>query len=104
MTHRSRWIKPFKSLFLVLNDVGQILSWQLVPNTSYDTLSEMSTEVREQIVSMKKTLAQIYMDDCCKIWTKLQNIFDEATSVKLNLFDAIQRITKKSIEKTFFVQ
>ena len=44
------------------------------------------------------------MDDCCKIWTKLQNIFDEATSVKLNLFDAIQRITKKSIEKTFFVQ
>ena len=80
--HRSRWMKQFKDLFLVLNDVDQILSWQLVPNTSYDTLGEMFTEVREQIVSTKKTLAEIYMDDCCKIWTKLQNIFYEATLVK----------------------
>lgn len=98
-THSSKWIKQFKSLFLVLNDVGQILSWQLVPNTSYDTFCEMLKEVRERIVSMKKTLAEIYVDDCCKIRTKLQSIFGEATPVKLDLFHAIQRITKKTSKR-----
>ena len=74
------------------------------PDTSDDTLGGMLTEVREQIVSTKKTLAKIYVDDCCKIRTKLTNIFGEATLVKLDLFHAIQIITKKSLEKPFFVQ
>ena len=98
-THGSKWIKQFKSLFLVLNVVGQLLSWQLVPDTSDDTLGGMLTEVREQIVSTKKTLAEIYVDDCCKIRTKLTNIFGEATLVKLDLFHAIQRITKKASKR-----
>ena len=66
------------------------------PDTSDDTLGGMLTEVREQIVSTKKTLAKIYVDDCCKIRTKLTNIFGEATLVKLDLFHAIQIITKKA--------
>lgn len=97
--HGAKWIKQFKSLFLVLNDIGQILSWQLVPDTSYDTIWEMLKEIKERLHTKKKTLREIYVDDCCKVRKKLQDIFGEATLVKLDLFHATQRITKKASKR-----
>ena len=79
----------------MLNDIGQILSWQLVPDTSYDTVWKMMTEIKERLDAQSKTLREIYVDDCCKVRNKLQHIFGETVLIKLDLFHAIQRITKK---------
>ena len=94
-----KWVKQFKSFFIVLNDMGQILSWQLVSDTSYDSLWEMLTEVSTRLQAKNKTLREIYVDDCCKVRNRLQDIFDEETMIKLDLFHAVQRVTKKASKR-----
>ena len=90
--HGAKWIKQFKSLFIVLN--GQILSWQLVLDTSFDTVWNMMSEIKAQIESQGENLHEIYVDDCRKIQNKLHSIFGETTVIKPDLFHAIERITK----------
>ena len=41
----------------------------------------------------------MYVDDCCKQWNKIQEMFGKNVSVKLDLFHAIQRITKTISKK-----
>ena len=36
----------------------------------------------------------IYVDDCCKVWNILQTIFGDKVEVKLDIFHAVQRITR----------
>ena len=36
----------------------------------------------------------VNVDNCCKLWNKIKNIFGPHVSVKLHLFHAVQRITK----------
>ena len=95
----AKWIKQFKSLFILLNDVGQILSWQLVPDTSLDTVWDMLKEIKERFQAKGKMLREIYVDDCCKVRNKLQSIFGETTIIKLDLFHAIQRVTRKASKR-----
>ena len=33
-----KWVKQLKSLFIILNDIGQVLSWQFVGDTSMETV------------------------------------------------------------------
>ena len=50
----SKWVKQFKSLFIVLNDIGQVLSWQLADDTSHDTVYEALNEINQRLKTKKK--------------------------------------------------
>ena len=91
---RTKWVKQFKALFLVLNDVGQTLSWRLVEDTSYDSVTDLLGEIQRRLTKQEKELREIYVDDCCKSRKKLQEIFGNVL-IKLDIFHAVQRITKK---------
>ena len=95
----SKWVKQFKSLFIVLNDIGQVLSWQLADDTSHDTVHEALNEINQRLKTKTKTLKEIYVDDCCKLRNKLQSVFGKEVEVKLDIFHAIQRITKKTSKR-----
>lgn len=92
---RAKWVKQFKALFLVLNDVGQTLTWKLVQDTSYDSLLEVLGEIKQRFIDQEKVLREIYVDDCCKVRKKLEDIFGNQVMIKLDIFHAVQRITKK---------
>ncbi|CAB3984751.1 Hypothetical predicted protein [Paramuricea clavata] len=94
-----KWVKQFKSLFIVLNDIGQVLSWQLADDTSHDTVIDTFKEINQRLKAKTKTLKEVYVDDCCKVRNKLQCVFGNTVAVKLDLFHAIQRITKKTSKR-----
>ena len=94
-----KWVKQFKSLFIVLNDIGQVLSWQFADDTSMDTVCELLREIKTRLAVKKENLREIYVDDCCKVRYKLQDIFGHDVLVKLDLFHAMQRITKKASKR-----
>ena len=39
-------------------------------------------------------ITTVYIDDCCKLRKKIESVFSSETNVKLDLFHAVQRITK----------
>ena len=49
----SKLVKQFKSLFIVLNDIGQVLSWQLADNTSHDTVYEALNQISQRLKTKK---------------------------------------------------
>lgn len=48
-----KWITLYDSVFIVLNDVGQVVSWQFTSSTSFDEikalLSDLKTRLSEPI-------------------------------------------------------
>jgi len=86
-----RWITEYDSVFLVLNGKGQVLTWQLTKGTSFAEVTVLLKHLAERPNQQLKT---VYVDDCCKLRKKISNLFGPNVSVKLDLFHAIQRITK----------
>lgn len=98
-----KWVNQYNSVFFVMNEVGQIIAWQLTRSTSLDEvellLANLATRLR------KESVLPIYVDNCCLLREKLAGIMGSNIVVKLDLFHAIQRITR-SIPKRhpFFLQ
>ena len=86
-----KWITEYDSVFLVLNDKGQVLTWQLTKGTSFGEVTVLLQSLAERPSDQLKT---VYVDDCCKLRNKIKNVFGPHISVKLDLFHAVQRITK----------
>ena len=90
-----RWITQYNSLFIVLNDIGQVLAWQLTKTSSIDECTQLLSELKQRLLTSGAQLDEIYVDNCCTIKTKLQSILGSHIHVYLDIFHATQRITKK---------
>ena len=86
-----KWITQYGSVLVVLNEDGQAVAWQLTNSTSLDEVCKLLCDLKERIETSKLT---IYVDNCCQIRKKLQQIFGMDTIVKLDVFHAVQRITR----------
>lgn len=86
-----KWINVYDSLFLVLNDQGKIVTWQLTKGTSFE---EVVALLQNLVSRSDENLKTVYVDDCCKLRNKIENIFGKNISVKLDIFHAVQRISK----------
>ena len=75
----------------MLNDKGQVLTWQLTKGSSIAEVAMLLQSLDKRPSDKLKT---VYVDDCCKLQNKIKNIFGPHVSVKLDLFHAVQRITK----------
>lgn len=86
----AKFVKQFENLFIVLNEKHEIIAWRLTRTTSFE-------EIRTLLVGLKENLSnglnRILVDDCCKVRTLYQSVFPEV-EVKLDLFHAVQRVTK----------
>ena len=85
-----KWITLYNSIFIVLNDVGQIVMWQFTKTTGFDEVTPMLTTLVMRINQPIK----IYVDNCCQQRAKLKQIFGQETIVNLDLFHAVQRLTR----------
>lgn len=96
-----RWIPEYDAVFLVLNKYGQVVIWQLTKGTSFALVRPLLQDLMERSRNQIKT---IYIDDCCKLRAKIKAVFGTAVSVKLDLFHAVQRVTKTISKKHAFAQ
>ena len=98
-----KWITQYSSVFIVLNEKGEVVTWQLTNSTSLDEVEKTLTKLRERVADGQDIT--LYVDNCCQVRRKLQQIFGSHTSVKLDVFHAVQRITRaKSKKQTFYYE
>ncbi len=93
-----RWVAQYNSLFIVLNNIGQVIAWQLTTSTSIDECTELLSALAERLRGTQ--LNEVYVDNCCSIRQKLQSILGKDIRVCLDLFHAAQRVTR-AIKKRY---
>lgn len=89
---KGKWMKQYDSLFAVMNEVGQVVTWQSVYGQSYSTIETLLTSLKARL-DKKGCLPQgICIDNCCHWRNKLQKTFGSCIQVKQDIFHAVQRI------------
>ena len=91
-----KWITEYYSAFFVLNDEGWVLTWQLTKGTVFVEVEWLLQSLTERSMDQLRT---VYVDDYCKLCNKIKGILSQNISVKLDLFRAVQRITKTILKK-----
>lgn len=94
-----RWITQYGSIFIVLNDEGQVLTWQLTNSTSFEEVTLVLSALSRRIASSKEGPLIVYVDNCCHVRSKLKQMFGNDTIVKLDVFHAVQRVTRAMSKK-----
>lgn len=64
-----KWI----TLYIVLNEIGQIVMWQFTKSTGFDEITAMLTHLQTRIHQP----IIIFVDNCCQQRSKLQQIFGQ---------------------------
>ena len=74
-----------------MNADGQVLSWKLTKTLTFDDIQGCLLALQERLQKHGEQVEQIFVDTCCSLRSKLQSIFGS----ELDVFHAVQRITKK---------
>ena len=94
-----RWITEYDSLFIVLNNIGQVIAWQFTQTTSTDECKDHLSALKERLLLQGAQITELYVDNCCTVRAKLQGILGPHVRICLDLFHATQRITKAITER-----
>ena len=94
MRSDGKWVALYETIFIVLNEEGVVVSWQFTKSTSLEEVKPLLLALKERIELPERTILTIYVDNCCYVRKQLQEIFGNDVLVKLDLFHAIQRITR----------
>ena len=73
------------------------MGWQFTKTTSLDEVKELFLNIRNRITDLENLV--IMADNCCSVKRKLSEMFGPNVAVKLDLFHAVQRLTKKLPKK-----
>ena len=90
-----KWVTQYSSVFLVLNELGQVVTWQFTKRTSLDEVATALSHLCDRIEVPEGKPLLALTDKCCSDRKKIKQIFGDSTEVKLDLFHGVQRITKK---------
>jgi hypothetical protein len=94
-----RWISQYEAALIIMNNKGQIISWQLTKTTSLEETLPVLKVLSERLVKNQARPKIICVDNCCAVRKKLQDIFGRDTFICLDLFHAVQRIIKSMPKK-----
>lgn len=81
-----------------MNELGQVIQWQLTSTESFDEVRHMFSDLKERFEREGIKLEGVFIDNYCKWRTVINYVLPEAP-VKLDLFHAVQRIVKKVPKK-----
>lgn len=82
-----KWITQYGSIFIVLNELGQVVTWQLTNSTSFDEVELLLSILKERIE--QDTPLVVYVDNCCQKKNKIQKLLGNNTIIKLDVFHAV---------------
>ena len=63
--------------------------WQFTKGRAFSQVGTLLKDLKERSSSIQT----VYIDDCCKLRTKITSVFGDSISLKLDLFHAVQWIT-----------
>ena len=73
-----------------MNEAGSVVAWKLCKGTSFSVVEGLLKDLRKRLDDQGRHVHQIYVENCCQWWKKLNSIF-EGLLVKLDPFHGIQR-------------
>ena len=93
MHEDKKWIPLYDSLFIVLNEQGKVMSWQLTNSTAFKHVEDLLKSLQHHLTEDSSNLELIAIDNCCQWRDKLQK---EHVRIVLDVFHAVQRVTKNA--------
>jgi hypothetical protein len=72
-----KWVTQYSSVFIVVNEHGQVMAWQFAKSTSLDEVHNILIGVKERVRISKDQKLLIMVDNCCIIRSKLCEVFGE---------------------------
>ena len=94
-----KWIQQYDSAFFVLADTRRVLAWQFTNGTSFDVVNTLLNNLMNRYKSKGCSIEKIIIDNCCHWQKKLQSIFGNNTQIYLDLFHAVQRVSRVMSKK-----
>jgi hypothetical protein len=61
-----RWITQYNSLFIVLNNIGQVIAWQFTRTTSFDECEDLLLALKARCTQLEQPVLEVYVDNCCQ--------------------------------------
>lgn len=58
-----KWDTQFDALFVILNELGEVVSWQLTDSTGFSNIENMLLKFKERMSSQRKNLEFIVIDN-----------------------------------------
>lgn len=92
------WVKQFNSLFVVLNEEHQVVTWKLTKKEQFDVIKTLLEDLKGRNCFPENGLEYFMIDNCCTWHKKLQETFGKNTKVLLDLFHATQRLTRTIVK------
>ena len=68
-----KWVKLHDSVFLVLNEIGQVTGYKFSMGKSFIQLSELFDNLKDRNPGVRN----IYVDNCCNWRKKIQEVFPD---------------------------
>lgn len=94
MNSEKKWIKQYDSILIVLNEKGEAKKFKLTKGTSLEKYKYVFKDLSEE----NSNPLFIFVDNCCNVRLILNSVFPNS-KVKLDLFHAVQRLTKHVSKK-----
>lgn len=88
------WVPQYDSLFLVMNGVGKIVTWQFTKGTYFTLVEQVLRDLNIRSEQQQCKITTVYIDNCCSLRNKIQSALGNDISVKLDIFHAVQRIVR----------
>lgn len=87
-----KWVCQYDSAFLVLNGDGKVVSWLFTKGTRFDNVRSLLQQIAKRQSCSIKT---IYVDNCCQWRQQICEVFGSNVTVLLDVFYAVQRMSRK---------
>lgn len=100
-----KWIRQYNAVFFVLNNEGKVISWQFTSGTSFAEIEMLLKNLKHRFETLGAKIQKITVDNCCQWRKKIQEVFGNSTNVCLDVFHAVQRVSRTLPKKhNFFHQ
>lgn len=93
-----KWVPQYDSLFILQNERGEVLFWQLSMGTAYSVIQKGLQSLNTRMQQAGEKVKMIVIDNCCMWRRQLMATFDDV-EVKLDVFHAVQRLSKALSKK-----
>ena len=93
-----KWVPQYDLLFILQNERGEVLFWQLTMGTAYAAIHDGMESLKSRTEQGSRVLKMVIIDNCCMWRRLLQEMFGEHL-VKLDVFHAVQRVSKALSKK-----
>ena len=64
-----KWVRQYESLFCVLNDKGQITTWQLTKTQGFEDIRPLLEGLNRRLITHGVNVREFYIDNCSH-WRK----------------------------------